>query len=36
MNDTAFGSEQVRQSTFDVRILRQQRPGEKSYWDAFA
>jgi succinate dehydrogenase / fumarate reductase iron-sulfur subunit len=35
MNDTAFASERRRQSTFDVRILRQQRPGEISYWETF-
>jgi succinate dehydrogenase / fumarate reductase, iron-sulfur subunit len=35
MNDTAFGSQRQRQDTFDVRILRQQRPGQISYWERF-
>ena len=35
MNDAPFGSEHARQRTFDVRILRQQRPGERSYWERF-
>lgn len=33
MDDTVLGFE--RQRTFDVRILRQRRPGEASYWERF-
>ncbi len=35
MNDTAFGAQHQRQDQFEVRILRQQRPGETSYWERF-